>query len=128
MKLKRLSVIQTHLCLCKYPTNKTYCYKVQFITSWNRIAVIMSSNTNNTQALFACSKCFSRHPFEELSSGQQLCKVRIKFEFMITWYFFNWSAIYKSHEMYCKLCRNAEDHFLSWSALIVDRSFNRRCE
>ncbi|KAJ6636321.1 Protein FAM76A [Pseudolycoriella hygida] len=24
--------------------------------------------------LFACSKCFSRHPFEELSSGQQLCK------------------------------------------------------
>lgn len=26
--------------------------------------------------LFACSKCFSRHPFEELSHGQQLCKVR----------------------------------------------------
>lgn len=26
-------------------------------------------------ALFACSKCFSRHPFEELSQGQQLCKV-----------------------------------------------------
>ncbi|KAL7639877.1 UNVERIFIED_CONTAM: hypothetical protein RMT77_009290 [Armadillidium vulgare] len=25
-------------------------------------------------ALFACSKCFSRHPFEELSQGQQLCK------------------------------------------------------
>jgi len=25
-------------------------------------------------ALFACSKCFSRHPFEELSPGQQLCK------------------------------------------------------
>lgn len=25
--------------------------------------------------LFACSKCFSRHPFEELSPGQQLCKV-----------------------------------------------------
>ncbi|XP_017776522.1 PREDICTED: protein FAM76A [Nicrophorus vespilloides] len=24
--------------------------------------------------LFACSRCFSRHPFEELSSGQQLCK------------------------------------------------------
>ncbi|KAG4078301.1 hypothetical protein HA402_013011 [Bradysia odoriphaga] len=24
--------------------------------------------------LFACSKCFSRHPFEELSTGQQLCK------------------------------------------------------
>lgn len=26
-------------------------------------------------ALFACSKCFSRHPFEDLSPGQQLCKV-----------------------------------------------------
>lgn len=25
--------------------------------------------------LFACSRCFSRHPFEELSAGQQLCKV-----------------------------------------------------
>ncbi|KAI4464584.1 hypothetical protein MML48_3g00017757 [Holotrichia oblita] len=25
--------------------------------------------------LFACSKCFSRHPFEELSAGQQLCKI-----------------------------------------------------
>lgn len=25
--------------------------------------------------LFACSKCYSRHPFEELSPGQQLCKV-----------------------------------------------------
>ncbi|XP_049793484.1 protein FAM76A isoform X1 [Schistocerca nitens] len=28
----------------------------------------------NMSALFACSKCFSRHPFEELSVGQQLCK------------------------------------------------------
>ena len=27
-------------------------------------------------ALFACSKCYTRHPFEELSTGQQLCKVR----------------------------------------------------
>ncbi|XP_045534924.1 protein FAM76A isoform X2 [Papilio machaon] len=24
--------------------------------------------------LFACSRCFSRHPFEELSPGEQLCK------------------------------------------------------
>ena len=31
-------------------------------------------------ALFACSKCFSRHPFEELSQGQQLCKVSIAFD------------------------------------------------
>ncbi|XP_046393087.1 protein FAM76A [Ischnura elegans] len=25
-------------------------------------------------AIFACSKCLTRHPFEELSQGQQLCK------------------------------------------------------
>jgi len=29
---------------------------------------------SNQAMLFACSKCFSRHPFEELSQGQQLCK------------------------------------------------------
>jgi hypothetical protein len=28
--------------------------------------------------LFACSKCFSRHPFEELSKSTQLCKVKKK--------------------------------------------------
>lgn len=32
-------------------------------------------SANNVQALFACSRCFSRHPFEDLSPGQQLCKV-----------------------------------------------------
>lgn len=32
----------------------------------------------SAKVLFACSKCFSRHPYEELSSGQQLCKVNIK--------------------------------------------------
>ncbi|XP_047525373.1 protein FAM76A isoform X3 [Pieris napi] len=32
----------------------------------------MSSATST--ALFACSRCFSRHPFEELSPGEQLCK------------------------------------------------------
>ncbi|OXU26008.1 hypothetical protein TSAR_009312 [Trichomalopsis sarcophagae] len=31
-------------------------------------------SSNNSQPLFACSRCFSRHPFEELSPGQQLCK------------------------------------------------------
>ncbi|KAF9413765.1 hypothetical protein HW555_008100 [Spodoptera exigua] len=31
------------------------------------------SNTASTP-LFACSRCFSRHPFEELSTGEQLCK------------------------------------------------------
>nr|XP_023012059.1 protein FAM76A [Leptinotarsa decemlineata] len=28
----------------------------------------------SAQLLFACSRCFARHPFEELSAGQQLCK------------------------------------------------------
>lgn len=27
--------------------------------------------------LFACSRCFARYPFEELSAGQQLCKVSL---------------------------------------------------
>ncbi|KAJ2952123.1 hypothetical protein O0L34_g4398 [Tuta absoluta] len=31
-------------------------------------------STNTSTALFACSRCFSRHPFEELSPGEQLCK------------------------------------------------------
>ncbi|XP_032677084.1 protein FAM76A isoform X1 [Odontomachus brunneus] len=31
-------------------------------------------SANNMQALSACSRCFSRHPFEDLSPGQQLCK------------------------------------------------------
>ncbi|CAG5108364.1 Similar to FAM76A: Protein FAM76A (Homo sapiens) [Cotesia congregata] len=31
-------------------------------------------SSNNAKALFACSRCFGRHPFEELSPGQQLCK------------------------------------------------------
>lgn len=31
-------------------------------------------SVNNTTALFACSRCFSRHPFEDLSPGEQLCK------------------------------------------------------
>ncbi len=32
---------------------------------------------NKSEILYACSRCFTRHPFEELSQGQQLCKVRI---------------------------------------------------
>ena len=35
------------------------------------------SSTKEPTALFACSKCFTRHPFEELSQGQQLCKVNL---------------------------------------------------
>ncbi|CAH2242195.1 protein FAM76A isoform X1 [Pararge aegeria] len=31
-------------------------------------------NSAASTALFACSRCFSRHPFEELSPGEQLCK------------------------------------------------------
>lgn len=35
-----------------------------------------NSSRGGGDMLFACSRCYSRHPFEELSSGQQLCKVR----------------------------------------------------
>lgn len=31
-------------------------------------------NKSLSEMLYACSKCFTRHPFEELSQGQQLCK------------------------------------------------------
>ncbi|KAM3967403.1 protein FAM76A isoform 1-T1 [Aphomia sociella] len=31
-------------------------------------------STAASTPLFACSRCFSRHPFEELSPGEQLCK------------------------------------------------------
>ncbi|XP_026321807.1 protein FAM76A isoform X2 [Hyposmocoma kahamanoa] len=31
-------------------------------------------STTTSTPLFACSRCFSRHPFEELSPGEQLCK------------------------------------------------------
>ncbi|XP_068631085.1 protein FAM76A-like isoform X3 [Battus philenor] len=31
-------------------------------------------STSASTPLFACSRCFSRHPFEELSPGEQLCK------------------------------------------------------
>ena len=41
-----------------------------------KMAAATGGNVSNQAMLFACSKCFSRHPFEELSQGQQLCKVR----------------------------------------------------
>ena len=44
------------------------------------------SSVKEASALFACSKCFTRHPFEELSQGQQLCKVRTIILFLIFWY------------------------------------------
>ncbi len=43
--------------------------------------------------LFACSKCFSRHPFEELSTGQQLCKVNC-FYYFIDRSIFSWNQIF----------------------------------
>ena len=38
-------------------------------------AVATATAPKAAAALFACSKCYTRHPFEELSTGQQLCKV-----------------------------------------------------
>ncbi len=40
-----------------------------------KMATAASNAGASKPLLFACSKCFSRHPFEELSQGQQLCKV-----------------------------------------------------
>lgn len=55
------------------------------------------SNTASTP-LFACSRCFSRHPFEELSTGEQLCKVRnvtiIEFKiYRNIVYYFHWCSL-----------------------------------
>ena len=48
-----------------------------------KMATASAAAAASAAALFACSKCFSRHPFEELSQGQQLCKV----SFAISKYF-----------------------------------------
>jgi len=37
-----------------------------------------------TSALYACTKCNQRFPFEELSQGQQLCKVRVHMHTLFT--------------------------------------------
>ena len=39
------------------------------------VAAAATAGSKPAAALFACSKCYTRHPFEELSTGQQLCKV-----------------------------------------------------
>ena len=43
------------------------------------------------EALFACTKCHSRHPFEELSAAEQLCKVGRSFN--VDFYFLNLDII-----------------------------------
>lgn len=43
----------------------------------SQVGVLPGSNASNTIGgipLFACTRCNSRHPFEELSQGHQLCK------------------------------------------------------
>lgn len=35
--------------------------------------------SSKESAMFACTKCNSRHPFDELSQGQQLCKVSVAY-------------------------------------------------
>lgn len=35
------------------------------------------STANNTMALYACTRCNSRYPFDDLSDGEMLCKVYI---------------------------------------------------
>ena len=56
---------------------KTGRKKLQILGLRKSAAVeLRMSSVKEASALFACSKCFTRHPFEELSQGQQLCKVR----------------------------------------------------
>lgn len=86
-KLATLPVV-THSLVAQAQTFDNHSLRVCFWTfsgcfSANCVILIgvslrevMNSNNSNSTALFACSRCFTRHPFEELSAGQQLCKVR----------------------------------------------------
>lgn len=39
------------------------------------VATAAGAGSGSAPALYACTKCNQRYPFEELSQGQQLCKV-----------------------------------------------------
>ena len=55
---------------------KVSCFRVRFTNlDLRRSSSISVHMSGSTEALFACTKCNSRHPFDELSQGQQLCKV-----------------------------------------------------
>ena len=77
---------------------------------------------SSTTALFACSQCFTRHPFEELSPGQQLCKVRVKDSFANV-------SVNLVFEIFKLLLgfnfRNAGEHFQSLNVHIADQNSNR---
>lgn len=73
------------------------------------------TQSSSSQALFACTRCNSRHPFEELSQGQQLCKVcPIVSEL--------WPHLHCLSVHY----RNVAAPSLSSNARIVELSSNRR--
>lgn len=91
------------------------------------------------QLLFACSKCFARHPFEELSSGQQLCKVNINnrsntINLKKKTYFVSIEVVcvlFKKIPILCSkyfhlFFRNVVVHFLLLNVRIVDRNFNKQ--
>ena len=48
---------------------------VAIVTILFQSVIVPVAKCDMSDMLFACSRCFSRHPFEELSQGQQLCKV-----------------------------------------------------
>ena len=76
----------------------------------------------SSSALFACSKCFSRHPFEELSQGQQLCKVNpLISKHVFRGHFFKGTCLNKKFS----ISRNAVVHFLLSSAPIVVQNSSR---
>lgn len=57
-----------------------------------------------TSALYACTKCNQRFPFEELSQGQQLCKVR---PHMYTHFMFECALLVVDKGVYVRQARNA---------------------
>ena len=89
-----------------------------FSPSRNEIETMKMATAASSSALFACSKCFSRHPFEELSQGQQLCKVmREKFLSKHQGQF----LIFQT----CSFLRNVVVHFPWWNAPTVGQNSNR---
>lgn len=105
-------------------------------------------NTTASTPLFACSRCFSRHPFEELSPGEQLCKVNLirKCQSRLIQYLellrkcplypskckAKWNVTIYCYDVICNDAnvswnsRNVADHSPSSNAPTVAQSFNKQ--
>ena len=85
--------------------------------------------------LYACSKCFTRHPFEELSQGQQLCKVNQIFNLLLKYC----SSVLKARFLvliqivpiskmthWFILFRNVVETSRLWNVLTAELNFSRK--